>query len=81
MVVGLDELSVPLKGNVDAAAERKNLQKELEYTRCFMASVEKKLQNKRFGSSAPPQVVESEHKNKTDAEARIKALEESLAAL
>jgi valyl-tRNA synthetase len=81
MVVGPDELAVPMKGTVDAAAERENLQKELEYTRGFLASVDKKLSNERFVSSAPPQVVDSERKKKADAEAKIKAIEESLAAL
>lgn len=81
MVVGSDELSVPLAGSIDAAAERESVLKELEYIRGFLASVDKKLSNERFVSSAPPQVVESERKKKADAEARIKALEESLTAL
>ncbi|WP_224996556.1 valine--tRNA ligase [Cesiribacter sp. SM1] len=81
MVVGADELSVPLEGNIDAAAERENVLKELEYTRGFLASVDKKLSNERFVSNAKPEVVESERKKKADAEAKIKALEESLAAL
>jgi valyl-tRNA synthetase len=81
MVVGPDELSIPLAGSIDAAAEKESLLKELEYTRGFLQSVEKKLSNERFVSNAAPQVVEAERKKKADAEARIKALEESLAAL
>ncbi|AHM59511.1 valyl-tRNA synthetase [Flammeovirgaceae bacterium 311] len=81
MVVGPDELSVPLAGSIDAEAERDNVMKELEYTRGFLASVDKKLSNERFVSNAKPEVVESERKKKADAEAKIRALEESLAAL
>jgi valyl-tRNA synthetase len=80
-VNGGDELYVPLEGSIDVEKEREELQKELEYTRGFMISVDKKLSNERFVNSAPPQVVEAERKKKADAEAKIKALEESLSAL
>ncbi|EMR03529.1 valine--tRNA ligase [Cesiribacter andamanensis] len=81
MVIGPDELSIPLAGSIDAAAEKESLLKELEYTRGFLDSVEKKLGNERFVNNAKPEVVEAERKKKADAEARIKALEESLSAL
>ncbi len=80
-VNGGDELYVPLEGSIDVEKEREELQKELEYTRGFLASVNKKLSNERFVGGAPEQVVESERRKKTDAEAKIKALEESLAGL
>jgi len=80
-VVKADEFSIPLGGEIDPAKEKESMQKELEYTKGFLLSVEKKLSNERFVSSAPPQVVESEKKKKADAEAKIKALEENLAKL
>ena len=55
--------------------------KDLEHQKSFLQSVLKKLKNKRFVQNAKPEVVEFEHKKKTDAEARIKTIEESLAAL
>lgn len=44
----------------------------------FLFSVDKKLSNEKFVSGAPPAVIEIERKKKDDAEAKIKALEESL---
>ena len=81
LVNGADELYIPLEGSIDLEKEREELQKELEYTRGFLLSVDKKLSNERFVNNAPPQVVDAEQKKKADAEARIKALEESLGSL
>ncbi|MFM8741412.1 MAG: hypothetical protein ACKOC0_14590, partial [Cytophagales bacterium] len=52
--------------------------KELEYQKGFLASVEKKLSNEKFVANAKPEVIEIERKKKADAEAKIKALEETL---
>ena len=41
----------------------------------------KKLGNERFVANAKPEVIASEQKKKTDAEARIKTIEESLATI
>lgn len=80
-LVGAMEFTIPLEGKVDAAKEREDILKDLEYQRGFMASVDKKLSNEKFVNSAPPQVLEMERKKKADAESKIKALEESLARL
>lgn len=63
----------------DAAAEREKLLKELDYTKGFLASIEKKLANEKFVSNAPPQVLETENKKKEDALRKIAILEETLA--
>ena len=75
------EFFVPLEGLVDASEEKEKLEKELDYTKGFLNSVNKKLSNERFVSGAPEQVVQAEKNKKADAEAKIKALEEQLAAL
>ncbi len=80
-VVQSDEFYLPLEQEINLEKEKENIEKELEYTRGFLISVSKKLSNERFVNSAPPQVVEVEKKKKADAEAKIKALEESLANL
>ncbi|MBA4321797.1 MAG: hypothetical protein C0408_03160, partial [Odoribacter sp.] len=54
---------------------------ELNYTRGFLSSVMKKLENERFVENAPPAVIEVEKKKKTDAELNIKSLEERLEGL
>ena len=58
--------------------EKKNLEKELEYTKGFSASVEKKLSNERFVNNAPESVVASERKKIADAQAKIAQMEEKL---
>ncbi|MBK6629429.1 MAG: valine--tRNA ligase [Flavobacteriales bacterium] len=77
---GATEYAVLLP-QLDAAAEAKKAEEELNYLRGFLASVDKKLSNERFVSGAPPQVLENERKKKADAEAKIKSLEERLAVL
>lgn len=82
-IVKTTEYFIPLDGivQVDAAAERERLGKELDYARGFLASVMRKLSNERFVQSAPEQVIANERAKQADAEAKIKALEEQLAAL
>lgn len=80
-VVKADECFVPMGDSINVEEEKANLQKELEYTKGFLNSVMKKLSNERFVAGAPAQVVENEKKKQADAEAKIKALEESLAKL
>ncbi|MBO7438854.1 MAG: hypothetical protein J6U21_04165, partial [Bacteroidales bacterium] len=57
----------------------KKLQAELDYTRGFLASVEKKLSNERFVSGAPAAVVEREKQKQADALVKIEALEKQIA--
>ncbi|MCC9136250.1 valine--tRNA ligase [Pontibacter silvestris] len=76
-----DEFFIPMAGNIDVAAERERLTKELEYTKGFLNSVAKKLSNERFVNGAPEAVIANERKKQADAEAKIKAIEQSLASL
>lgn len=81
LLVRACELFIPLEGKVDTAREREAILKELTHQKGFLATVEKKLGNEKFVTSAPPHVVEMERKKKADAEAKINALEESLGRL
>lgn len=76
-----NEYFVPVGGAIDVEAEIEKLETELEYTRGFLKSVEKKLGNERFVNSAPEQVVALERKKAADAQAKIETLENSLASL
>ena len=76
-----DEFFVPMEGAIDPEAERERIEKELAYVKGFLASVVKKLSNERFVSGAPEAVIANERKKKADSEAKIKALEGSLAAI
>ena len=77
-VVKGTEYFVPLSGKIDLEVERKKIEVELNYTRGFLASVAKKLENERFVQNAKPEVIAVERQKMTDAEAKIKALEKQL---
>ncbi len=78
---GSNEFTVPLEGKIDADKERETIQKDIDYHRGFLVSVNKKLENERFVSGAPANVLDNERKKKADAEAKIRMLEERLSAL
>lgn len=80
-IAGSVEINVPLDGNIDTEAELERLNKDLEYSRGFLASVQKKLSNERFVANAPAQVVESERKKLADAHAKIESLTKAIEAL
>jgi valyl-tRNA synthetase len=80
-VVKADEIAIEMQGEIDVEKEKENLMKELEYTRGFLNAVQKKLQNEKFVNNAPEQVLSNERKKQADAEAKIKALEESITRL
>ena len=66
---------------LDIEAEKSDLLKEISYTEGFIASVNKKLENPRFMSSAPAELLEKEKQKLDDGESRLKALRERLASL
>jgi valyl-tRNA synthetase len=76
-----NEYFIPFGDSIDVEAEKEKLTAELEYTKGFLKSVQKKLQNERFVSNAPEQVVEIERKKESDAKSKIAILEEKIAAL
>ncbi|MBQ5647549.1 MAG: valine--tRNA ligase [Alistipes sp.] len=80
-IVKTTQYFVPMGDNIDKEAEIAKLEKDLAYQQGFLATVMKKLSNERFVSSAPQKVVETEYAKKRDAEAKIAAIEEQLAAL
>ncbi len=80
-VIQSTEFFIPIEGKIDAAKEREEILKDLEYHKGFLAAVDKKLSNEKFVNSAPPHVIELERKKKADAEIKIKALEERLSRM
>ncbi|MDR2361487.1 MAG: valine--tRNA ligase [Prevotellaceae bacterium] len=80
-LVGTTEFFVPLGVLLNVEEEVKKLHDDLEYQQQFVASVKQKLKNEKFVQHAPEQVVAFERKKQADGEARIKAIEEQLAAL
>ena len=78
---GTDKYFVELEKEINVEEEVARLQKELDYTKGFLQSVQKKLSNERFVQNAPEAVVNKERQKLADGEAKIKSLEESLAKL
>jgi len=81
VVVGKDKFFIQAEALLDTSSQKEQLIKDLDYQRGFLATVEKKLGNERFIQNAKPEVIEIEKKKKADAEAKIKAIEESLGSL
>ncbi|MDM8206293.1 valine--tRNA ligase [Bacteroides gallinaceum] len=80
-MVGTTEYAVPLGNLINVEEELKKLEADLKYQEGFLQSVLKKLANEKFVSKAPANVIEMERKKQADAETKIAALKESIAAL
>ena len=80
-MVSTTEYAVPLGNLINVEEELKKLEADLKYQEGFLQSVMKKLSNEKFVSKAPANVIEMERKKQADAETKIAALKESIAAL
>ncbi len=80
-IVNNVEYFLPLGSEVDLSQEIRRLEKELDYSRGFKNSVERKLGNERFVQNAPENVVAREKQKLADAEARIRVLESQIGKL
>ncbi len=65
-------LKLPFK--IDKVEEKRRLQKELDYHKSFLRSVEKKLSNDNFIKNAPEKVLILEKKKQVDAITKIDSL-------
>ena len=80
-MVDTDEFAVPLGSLIDVKAEIEKMEAQLQHLEGFLAGVMKKLSNERFVQNAPEAVVAMERKKQSDAEEKIAALKQSIAAL
>ncbi len=80
-IAGTTEYFVPLSGELDIESEIAKIRQDLSYNKGFLVNVLKKLENERFVKNAPPKVLELERKKKSDAESKIKSMEEALRSL
>jgi valyl-tRNA synthetase len=78
VVVQKDKFFIETTTVLDTASQKEQLQKDLDYLKGFLISVEKKLGNERFVQNAKPEVIEIERKKKADAEEKIIVLQESI---
>ncbi|MBP6056141.1 MAG: class I tRNA ligase family protein, partial [Cytophagaceae bacterium] len=80
-VVKSDQFFVPMASDEDPAVLKAESAKELEYLLGFKKSVEAKLANEKFVQNAKADLVERERQKLSDAENKIKSLQELLARL
>ena len=80
-IVGTTEFAIPMDKFINVDEELKKLEADLAHQQGFLRGVMAKLSNERFVANAKPEIVALEQKKKSDAEARIAALEQSIAAL
>ena len=80
-IIGTDEFYVPLAESLDLVAECGRLKKDKEYLHGFLRAVNSKLSNEKFMSNAKHDIIEIERRKKMDAEAKLKIIEDNLAAL
>ena len=80
-MVKANEYYIPFGDSIDLEAEKLKIEQELIYTKGFLISVQKKLQNEKFVSGAPEQALLIEKMKETDAIQKIAILEEKLGSL
>ncbi len=80
-VIGNDKFYIESEQPINTGSQKDDLVKDLAHQKGFLLSVEKKLSNEKFVANAKPEVLAMEQKKKADALSRIKAIEESLAAI
>jgi len=76
-----NEYFIPMEAEINVEEEKAKLLEELKYTEGFLQSVQKKLGNERFVTSAPEQVIVNERNKEADALAKIEMIKASLASL
>jgi len=81
VVVQKDKIFIETTALLDTSSQKQQLQKDLDYLKGFLISVDKKLSNEKFVQNAKPEVIEIERKKKADAEEKIKVIEGSLTSL
>jgi valyl-tRNA synthetase len=75
------EYFIPIGTKLNIEDEINKLQQELDYLRGFLLSVNNKLANEKFVNHAPEQVVKIELAKKSDAEIKIKSIENQIESL
>jgi len=80
-IVGTTEFAIPMDAFINVEEELKKLEADLAHQQGFLRGVMAKLSNERFVQNAKPEIVTLEQKKKSDAEARIEAIQAAIAAL
>jgi valyl-tRNA synthetase len=81
IVVGNEKIFLQSDVEPDTEAQKEKLNKDLQYLKGFLISVDRKLSNDKFVQNAKREVIELERKKKSDAEEKIRIIEQSLATI
>ncbi|HOU46374.1 MAG TPA: valine--tRNA ligase, partial [Chitinophagales bacterium] len=76
-LIQTDKIFIETGIEIDAEAEKKKIQQEIEYYQGFIAAVGKKLSNEKFVANAKPEIIETERKKLADGQLKLQALKES----
>ena len=77
-IIDSNEYFIPFGDSIDVELEIKKIQAELHYSKGFLKTVQKKLQNKKFLTGAPEKVISIEKKKESDTLSKIAILEEKI---
>ena len=80
-IVKTTQYFVPMSESIDVEEELEKLAADEKYYEGFLRTVMGKLSNERFVQNAPEAVVQTERNKKRDAEAKLEAIRERMAAL
>ncbi|QQR99342.1 MAG: valine--tRNA ligase [Sphingobacteriales bacterium] len=80
-LIDKDKLYIITGIQVNTAEEKQKIEKEIEYYKGFIASIEKKLSNEKFVQNAKPEIIENERKKLEDGQSKLNTLEKSLTDL
>jgi valyl-tRNA synthetase len=75
------DVFISLEGVLDLAEEKKRLQKKVQETEQWIASIRKKVENPSFAERAPKEILEQEKEKLTDAKNLLVSYQEQLASL
>ncbi|MEO8415841.1 MAG: valine--tRNA ligase [Ginsengibacter sp.] len=81
IVSGKEKIYIEAQIEVDVIAQKEKLLKDLDYLKGFLNTINRKLSNDRFVQNAKADVIELERKKKSDAEAKILVIEQSLSSI
>ena len=77
-MVNSSEFFIPIYNTIDVENEIKKIQKELDYNKGFLKSVQSKLDNEKFINNAPEKVIINEKNKMKDLKTKITILEKKI---
>jgi valyl-tRNA synthetase len=80
-VAGNEKIYIESDAAIDSSVQIEKLNKDLNYLKGFLITIDKKLSNDKFVNNARPEVIELERKKKSDTESKIDVIQQTLASI